>query len=268
MNLKHLTDKALLDDTKRLIIQERGILVKLLYHLNEIDNRKLYTELKYQSLHDYCIKELKLNEASAHYRIVTARLMNEIPKIIPKIENGSLSLSNLTLAVKFMKDNKIETNEEKIQVLSSIENLSKRECEIKLYELTGAERPKLTNITIKDETYLLLQRARDLLAAPLTHDELLQLLINTFIDKLEKQKFKTSSNANLHSPDYVTRVISSAIKKAVHERDGGMCTKCGSTHNLQYDHIIPFALGGKSTLENIRLLCFNCNQRNRITAKL
>lgn len=268
MNLNHLTDKALLEDTKKLVIQERGILVKFLYHLNEIDRRKLYTELKFQSLHDYCTKELKLNEASAHYRIVTARLMDEIPTIIPKIENGSLSLSNLTLAVRHMKENKIDSTAEKIRILTAIENLSKKECEIKLYELSGAERPKLTNLTIKDETYLLLQKARDLLATPLTHDELLQLLINAFIEKMKNEKFKTSTNATLHSPDYVTRVIPAAVKKAAYERDGGNCTKCGSTHNLQYDHIVPFSLGGKSSLENIRLLCFNCNQRNRITSKL
>lgn len=268
MNLKHLTDKALLEDTKKLVSQERSILVKLLHHLNEIDKRKLYTELKYASLHDYCTRELKLADTSTHYRIVTARLMNELPRILPKIENGCLSLSNITMAVKHMKDLKIEDTIEKERILESIENLSKRECEIKLFELTGIERPKMTNLTIKDETYLLLQRARDLISTPMTQDELLQFLIRAFIERAEKSRFKTQTNADLHTPEYVTRVIPAAIKRAVHERDGGKCTKCGSTHNLQYDHIIPFSLGGKSTLENIRLLCFNCNQRNRITAKL
>lgn len=268
MNLTHLTDKALLEDTKNLVSDERKILVKLLHHLNEIDRRKLYTELKYQSLHDYCTKELKLAEMSAHWRIVTCRLMNEIPTITPKIQTGTLSLSNIAMAVKHMKEHKIETLSEKNRIIGGIENLSKRECEIKLYELTGTDRPKLTNITIKDETYLLLQQARDLISTPLSQDELLQLLIRAFIEQAERTKFKTNSNASLHLPVDLTRVIPNAVKKEVHKRDEGKCTKCGSTHNLQFDHIVPYALGGKSTLENIRLLCFNCNQRNRITAKL
>ncbi len=268
MNLTHLTDKALLEDTKTLVSNERKILVKLLHHLNEIDRRKLYTELKYQSLHDYCTKELKLADTSTHYRIVTARLSNEVPMVISKVESGSLSLSNITLAVKHMRQLKIDDTAEKIRILNGIENLSKRECEIKLFEITGTERPKVTNLTIKDETYLLLQKARDLISMPMTHDELLQMLISAFIEKTEKTKFKVGSNATLHTPEYVTRVIPASVKNAVYERDEGKCTKCGSTHNLQFDHIVPYALGGKSTLENIRLLCFNCNQRNRITAKL
>lgn len=268
MNLKHLTDKALLEDTRKLISQERSILVKLLHHLNEIDKRKLYSEMKYQSLHDYCTKELKLAHTSTHYRIVSARLMNEIPEIIPKIESGVLLLSNIALAVKHMKDLKINSIREKNRILNGIENLTTRECEAKLFELTDTERPRLTHLTIKDETYLLLQKARDLISTPLSQDELLQLLIKAFIDKAEETKFKVRSNATLHPAQDVTRVISASVKRAVHERDGGKCTKCGSTHNLQYDHIIPYSLGGKSTLDNIRLLCFNCNQRNRITAKL
>lgn len=268
MNLKHLTDKALLDDTRRIAFNERQLLVKLLHHLIEIDDRKLFTELKYNSMHDFCVKELKYGEASSHYRIVSARILKEIPSVAQKIEKGLLTISNISLAVKHMKDRRIEEHSEKIKILDSIQNLSKRECEQKLFEISGIEKPKLTSLTIKDETYLLLQQARDLITTPMTQDELLQMLIVTFIENLKKSKFKTHSNAVPPRLDDVTRVISSGVKKAVHERDKGKCTKCESTHNLQYDHIKPFSLGGKSTLENIRLLCFNCNQRNRITAKL
>jgi hypothetical protein len=30
---------------------------------------------------------------------------------------------------------------------------------------------------------------------------------------------------------------------------------CGSTHRLEFDHDLEVALGGKSTIRNIRLLC-------------
>ena len=37
--------------------------------------------------------------------------------------------------------------------------------------------------------------------------------------------------------------------------------RCDSTHNLQYDHYpIPYAMGGPSTADNLRLLCAKHNQ--------
>ena len=57
-----------------------------------------------------------------------------------------------------------------------------------------------------------------------------------------------------------SRYISSATKKIVYTRDGGKCRCCGSTQNLEYDHIIPFSCGGNSEASNIQLLCMPCNR--------
>ena len=50
------------------------------------------------------------------------------------------------------------------------------------------------------------------------------------------------------------------VRRAVFERDGGKCVECGSTFDLQYDHVIPVALGGATTVENLQLLCGDCNR--------
>ncbi|HEX6388489.1 MAG TPA: HNH endonuclease signature motif containing protein, partial [Solirubrobacteraceae bacterium] len=48
------------------------------------------------------------------------------------------------------------------------------------------------------------------------------------------------------------------LRRAVFERDGGRCAECGARFDLQYDHVIPLALGGASTLENLQILCAPC----------
>ncbi|MBP2680686.1 MAG: nuclease, partial [Candidatus Krumholzibacteriota bacterium] len=68
-----------------------------------------------------------------------------------------------------------------------------------------------------------------------------------------------------------SRYIPAAVRDAVFARDKGRCTytgpdgkRCGSTHNLQIDHIVPFACGGTALIHNLRLLC---GKHNRLSAE-
>ena len=51
------------------------------------------------------------------------------------------------------------------------------------------------------------------------------------------------------------------VKQYVWLRDGGRCTHCGSTAELQFDHVIPVSMGGSSEPENLQILCGPCNRR-------
>lgn len=50
-----------------------------------------------------------------------------------------------------------------------------------------------------------------------------------------------------------------AIREEVFARDGKWCEFCGSTHELQIDHINPVRSGGVANLSNLRVLCKPCN---------
>lgn len=50
-------------------------------------------------------------------------------------------------------------------------------------------------------------------------------------------------------------------RRQAFERDGGRCVECGSNFDLQYDHNLPVARGGATTIENLQLLCAECNRR-------
>jgi len=55
--------------------------------------------------------------------------------------------------------------------------------------------------------------------------------------------------------------IPTELRRVVFERDGGSCVECGGAFDLQYDHILPVAHGGATTLQNLQLLCADCNRR-------
>jgi hypothetical protein len=57
-----------------------------------------------------------------------------------------------------------------------------------------------------------------------------------------------------------TRMIPSAVKLEVWQRDKGQCVICGENNNLHFDHELPYSKGGTSlTAKNIRLLCARHN---------
>jgi 5-methylcytosine-specific restriction endonuclease McrA len=84
----------------------------------------------------------------------------------------------------------------------------------------------------------------------------------------EKRKFAESSRApRAPRPTRSPRHIPAHVKRAVAARDVCRCTfvgedghRCGSRTRLEYDHIVPVARGGESTVANLRLRCRAHNQ--------
>lgn len=77
------------------------------------------------------------------------------------------------------------------------------------------------------------------------------------LEKLVRQELIDSGE--LYGDQPKRPPIPREVVDAVYRRDGGRCVNCGSTENLQLDHIIPFSKGGATAIENLQLLCQKCN---------
>lgn len=97
MNLRHLTDRVLLEKIDLLVQSERELLSEILHHLREVDRRKLFSSLRYSSLHDYAIRHLRYSADQADRRVKAMRLLRDLPEIEEAIDSGKLTLTHLGL---------------------------------------------------------------------------------------------------------------------------------------------------------------------------
>jgi len=68
-------------------------------------------------------------------------------------------------------------------------------------------------------------------------------------------------NVSLSPARYEWQIIRREKTKEVFARDPHYCVYCGTTEDLQIDHIIPIAKGGTSDLDNLQILCGKCNRK-------
>jgi len=139
MNLKKLNNEELISHLKTKVADERKILTQILRDLREVESRKLFAQMGYPSLFEFCVRELQYSEGSAQRRISAMRLIRELPEIENKIASGDLSLSVVSQAQSFFRNQaKMQTPiniNEKLKLLTTLEKTSTRECERKLLAL-------------------------------------------------------------------------------------------------------------------------------------
>ena len=283
-NLCYLTDQALLAETRLLVEKEREVLTEVLHHLKEIERRRLFSDLKYSSLFDYAVHELKYSEAQAVRRISAMRLLRDLPQIEIQITDGSLSLTNLNLAqslfLKAKQKGQAYGLTQKEEVLKTLENKSTREAQKIVFEISPelkSENQKrlshqvgfgvnldlgldaLQDLELKKK----LTQIKGLFAH--THPKLeLAELLHLLCDRMLDQKLPSAPKVKSMPKASVKPLSRAEIYRMVWLRDQARCTKCHSIYNLEVDHINPRGMGGEESFENLRLLCRSCNQRAAI----
>jgi hypothetical protein len=301
MNLSDFSNEVLLDKTQSLAQKERALTLEVLSHLREIERRSLYAEIGYSSLFEYAVKELKYSEGAAQRRISSMRLIRDLPEVESKIESGKLSLSSLSQAQVFFRQEKIEA-EAKLEILTSLEGKSTRDVEKELVS-RSSEPAKLipeklravsethTELRLLLDDALLkdLEELKCLLATRLATSNMKETLayaVRRTLKELrpkepkalketkEPKALKEPQNLSSGSPPPApavkkSRYVPRDIQRHVWKRDGAQCTywhngkRCGSRYGLEMDHIKPFSRGGTSSLENLRL---RCRAHNQLTA--
>ncbi len=276
MDVKKLSNDELWNNTTALAVRERNLTLEVLQHLQEIEDRRLHLDRGYGSLYDYAIKELKYSEGAAYRRIQAMRLLRQVPEVGEKISQGEL---NLTSVAKVQTAFRKEGEEKKKQILEEIQGKNSKEVDRHLsqwHEVTKKEHARWLNVDCVQLTVLLkrpsFEGLNDLKAIKShthkTFSEVLEDLIHLGQEKWNPLQ-RTANSQRVRSastPD--RRYIPSAVRSEVWKRDQGQCTfthpasgqRCGARHYLQVDHILPVALGGKSDMENLRLLCAQHNQ--------
>jgi 5-methylcytosine-specific restriction endonuclease McrA len=131
-------------------------------------------------------------------------------------------------------------------------------------------------VTIGQETHDKLRRAKELLAHTVRSGDVAEVLdraLDALIEKLERRRFGATDRPRACRSAAKGRHIPAGVKRGVTRRDGGQCTfvsesgrRCEERGYMEYDHVIPVARGGRSTVANVRLRCRAHNQHaaNRV----
>jgi 5-methylcytosine-specific restriction endonuclease McrA len=139
--LSKLRDSELLEATRARVSEEKKATIAVLYHLREVERRRLHLVRGFQSLYDFATRDLGYSPAAAQRRIDAMRLLREIPELADKIESGRIGLDSAARAQSFFKqENRVDrafSAAAKREVLSQLEGKSSRECERHLASLSS-----------------------------------------------------------------------------------------------------------------------------------
>ena len=94
-SLSRLSPGGLTDRLYQLRTQERALLVELLWHIAEVDRRRLYLEMAFPSLFAFATGFLGYTKAAAFRRTTAARLLARFPIVADHLADGRLNLTTL-----------------------------------------------------------------------------------------------------------------------------------------------------------------------------
>jgi len=248
-----MSDRELLVETRRVVDIDRRTTAELLALLAEIDARKLYRAEGHSSLFTYCMQVLRLSEPAAYSRITAARAARNFPTILARLAHGDVTLTTITLLASHLTD----------------ENQAPRRAMKPAVVVPLAPARYFVKLTVGQETHDKLQRARDLLRHTIPNGDpaaIIDRALTVLVGQLEGTKHGATAHPHSGSSrSSAGRHVPAAVKRAVWARDEGRCAfvgtegRCPETGWLEFHHVVPFAAGGETNVENLQLRCRSHN---------
>jgi hypothetical protein len=160
--------------------------------------------------------------------------------------------------------------------LGKLEGASKLTCEKELAKLSPEVKApeELMTVVLDEELKSLIIEFRELSCnSDPNNAGLLKKAFTAAIRQLKKsekaspEKLEEASNSEV-TGSIESRYIPQKMKRILYKRAHGQCEyvdpkskrRCTSHYYLEVDHIIPYALGGETTLDNLQLLCRSHNR--------
>lgn len=294
--IKNLDDQELNFKIKDLAAQERKLNAVVLLHIAEVDRRKLYLRMAYPSLFEYLTQEVGYSAGSAQRRIDSARLLNVVPEIPAKIEQGTLSMLQISKAQKIFRLVRKQSGQKvhmaiQRQVIHEIENKTAEQTEhILAKRFNVSPRTDIRKFVQKDESVRIemtftkaemetIKNAQAILsniassAGAVDLKQVIVLMASKVVKENSLKLMKALVNPNVNTTATTATVavknskqVNPKLKFQIIARD--KCCQfinkstgkvCGSQAFLNIDHIIPRFAGGDNQPANLRVLCKSHN---------
>ncbi|MNK89444.1 hypothetical protein D3C87_1094550 [compost metagenome] len=290
-----LTDEQLENSFRFFIKKERQILHIILEHIKEVSRRELHLK-RYSSLVEYLVKEFRYSETAARARMGAAKLLNEVPALAEKIQDGSMNLAKISELARAVKEKEIATHQkvsaaQKVELVAMISGKTTTESQqdlaraldikVKEYEKQRVQQDGSVRheFTASESLHEKLARCRGLTAHQIsqehkahTLESTIEVLADFYLNAKEGKAKDVATIQKLQNEaslgtEKINKAITPRMRRLVIQRDK-CCQhkdpttnlKCGSRFALQADHKVSLWAGGSNSFENLQALCASHNQ--------
>lgn len=251
MSLRNVSNSELISRLEKLVRTERKITHLVLLHVLEIEERKLYAEMGFDSMYSYLTRGLGYSESSAYRRLQSARLLKKIPAVAEKLEEGSLNLSQLTQVQKCLKEQtqksgKTLSTMATSQILERLENKNSYETEkvlaiefnrpIQSHESIKPQKDESVRVefTLNKEQMAELEQARSLLSHTCpegTWSEVISYLAKNFNQKKLQVRQNEQSNSTPRNLNYSSVLDGEHTKSSASASNSFLTQSFAATEN-------------------------------------
>jgi hypothetical protein len=261
MDLRDRSDDDLLSSVTKLMGLHRKLTVEIVFHLAEIEERRLHLLKGFPSMFAFCVNALRFSEGEAFRRIAAARLGRRFPVIHSLLASGEVNLSTLELLRPWLTDQNHE------ELLAAVAGKGKREVQALIatrfprpdrpssirrarieplsearfmVELTASQTlcekldvclDLMSHANPTRDLAVVIERAVDLLLADLARTRLGKTKRQRPVPHHGERKLRGRASAEGARPASIAGArgakpsgIARAVRREVHDRDGRQCT--------------------------------------------